>query len=121
MRQRSESSWAYGSWLGGKTGRCVWPPQRFGGGKALFGSAALPSCCAAAAQAAQLPSPANGPAALLWHVHVQLAGSSTQAWATARCAACSAAPAPTSRWVQVWGRAGPAIKPSMAWVAVVGR
>lgn len=29
------------------------------------------------------------------------AGSSTRDWATARCAACSAAPAPTSRWGSV--------------------
>ena len=109
MRQRSECSRGCGNWLGRDWLLCmaataVWQVAK-------HCSAAL--CCAAQPPKQSSCLPPAMP--LLLCSGLQLAGSSTQAWATARCAACSAAPAPTSRWVQVWGRAGQGQPSSPVW------
>ena len=123
MRQRSESSWAYGSWLGGKTGRCVWPPQRFG----RWQSIVRQRCAAQLLRSCRPSSPAAVP----------------RKWPSCAALACACAtcrffdPGLGNRALRRMqrrpranfqvgaglgqGRAGPAIKPSMAWVAVVGR
>ena len=87
------------------------------GGKALFGSALL-RC--AAAQAIQLPPPSNAPAALLRPATRRFFDPGLGNRALRRMQRRPRANFQVGAGLGQ-GRAGPAIKPSMAWVAVVGR